>query len=135
MEYVIGVVIVGVVIGVFVLWAKKEKEKLGEYVTKLTEEQKNRLQNAEIQPVEGKNNVWVQEGLIGDVKIRGEKKVDLYVLWYNKVIANDTMASIEPADIKMNKSEFDAHGLKVGDYVKIEINPEKEQKLFFKTTA
>lgn len=131
MEYVIGVVIVGVVIVFFVLWAKKEKEKLGEYVSKLTDEQKSRLENAEVQAVEGKKNVWVQEGLIGDVKIKGEKKVDLYVLWYNKVIANDTMASIEPADIKMNKSEFDAHGLKVGDYVKIEINPEKGAKVVF----
>lgn len=131
MEYVIFGIIIGAIIGGLVYLAQKDNKRGEEYVSALTNEQKEKLRATEIEPVTGKNNVWTQVGMICDVKIKNENKVALVVLWHNKVIQNDTFDKIQHADINMKKSDFDSHGLKNGDFVKIYIDPEKSAKIIF----
>ena len=131
MEYVITGVIVLAVIIFFVVWAGKDQKRLEGYVSALSEEQKEILKSAEVQGVDGKKNVWTQTGLICEVKVKNEHKTAVVVLWYNTVIQNATFEKICHADINVKKEEFDAHGLKEGDYVKLYIDPEKGGKIVF----
>jgi len=131
MEHVIAGVIVLAVIIFFIVWAVKDKKRLEGYVSALSEEQKEILKSTEVQGVEGKENVWTQTGLICEVNVKNEHKVALVVLWYNKVIQNATFDKICHADINVKKEEFDSHGLKKGDFVKIYIDPEKGGKIVF----
>lgn len=131
MGTLIAVIIVVVFISIFFIWAKKDKERLDGFVSSLSTEQKEKLANTEIQAVEGEKNAWVQDGLICKVNVKNENKVALVVLWYNKLIQNDTFNQIQHADINMKKAIFDEHKLKEGDFVKIYIDPEKSAKIIF----
>lgn len=131
MTYLPVFIIVGAIVGVFIFLIKKDNERLAGYVAKTTEEQKAKLAATEITLVDGKKNVWTQTGMICDAKIKSESKVALVVLYHNKVIQNNTYNQIEHADLNISKAEFDSHNLKVGDFVKIYIDPEKGAKVIF----
>ncbi len=131
MGYIITGAIVGAIIAVVFVLAKKDNERLGDFVSSLSDEQKERLAATEIQEVAGKKNVWIQEGLICKATVKSESKVALVVLWHNKVIQNNTFNQIEHADINMKKAVFDEHNLKEGDFVKICIDPEKGGEIIF----
>lgn len=131
MEYLIAVVVIGIFIGVVMIWAKKESKNLEGYVANLTDEQKNELESTDIKWVEGKKNVWTQKGLVCNINEKNGNKVHVVVLWYNKVIQNDTLNKIQYADVNVKKAEADAHGLKVGDMVNLYIDPEKSAKIIF----
>lgn len=124
-------VIVAVIILFFIVWAIKDRKRLEGYVSELSEEQKEILKVTEVRGVDGKKNAWTQTGLIWEVKVKNEHKVALVVLWYNTVIQNATFEKICHADINVKKEEFDSHGLKKGDFVKIYMDPEKGAKLVF----
>lgn len=47
------------------------------------------------------------------------------VLWYNKVIPNNLYEQIQDGDLAVSKEEKENHNLKVGDFVKVYIAPEK----------
>lgn len=124
MEYVIGLVIVGAFIGIIVYLAKKSDEKLQQMISMLTDEQKNKLALTEVKFVEGKNNEWVQEGMIAEMIEKGNK-VEIKVLWHNRVIQNNTYDQLSYGDTTLSKTEVDEHNLKNGDFVKVYIAPEK----------
>ena len=65
MEYIIGGFIVGVFIVVVFFFLKKENQKLEEMVANLNEEQKNELSLTDVKFIEGKNDEWIQNGMIG----------------------------------------------------------------------
>ena len=71
MEFIIGVMVVGAFIGLIVFFLKKENNKLKEMVGNLNEEQKNKLALTDVKFVEGKNDEWIQEGMIGEMKDKG----------------------------------------------------------------
>ena len=129
MEYVIAGLIIGIFAGVIVIWAKKENGNLENMLSNLTEEQKKDLEDNQVENYDEEKFTWTQRGMIAEVNVKGEKKVALKVLWYNTIIQNAMLNQCQYADITMKKEEFDAKGLKNGDFVKISINPEKGAKI------
>lgn len=89
MEYIIAVVLFAIVIGIAMFFVKKEQEKLKEMEGSLSDEQKNKLALTEVKFVEGKNDEWIQDGIIGEMTEKGNKFA-IKVLWHNKVIQNAT---------------------------------------------
>ena len=87
MEYLIMVVVIGAIIGVVFVVAKKDSKERDEMVSKLTEEQKNLLMLTEVKFVE--KNAWIQDAIVGKINDKGNK-IDIRLLWYNKVIQNNT---------------------------------------------
>lgn len=124
MEYVIMFAVIGALAGVVVVLAKKSNEKLKEMISNLSDEQKNKLALTEVNFVEGKDNEWIQEGMIAQMDEKGNK-VAMKILWHNKVIQNNFYDQIEYGDTSLSKEEVEKHNLKVGDFVKVKIAPEK----------
>ena len=124
MEYVIMFAVIGAIAGVVVVLAKKSNEKLKEMINNLSDEQKNKLALTEVNFVEGKDNEWIQEGMIAQMDEKGNK-VAMKILWHNKVIQNNFYDQIEYGDTSLSKEEVEKHNLKVGDFVKVKIAPEK----------
>ena len=121
-----GYVIIGAVIGAFVAAvfaiAKKDAKERDEMVSKLSDEQKERIMNAEPDFVE--QNAWVQEAMVAKIVEKGTK-LDLRLLWYNTTIGNNENNSITIADASISIKEQEEHNVKVGDFVKLYIAPEK----------
>lgn len=117
---VFGIVMIFVVI-VIILGLKSKKE-CDEMVSKLTEEQKNILMSTEVNFVE--KNAWVQKAMVTKINDKGNK-IDIKLLWFNKVIQNNEYNTITIADVAITKSEQEEHNLKEGDFVKFYIAPEK----------
>lgn len=124
MEYIIGVLAFGAFIGIILFFSKKENKKLEEMVSNLSEEQKNKLAATDIKFVEGKNDEWFQEGMIGEMIDKGNKFA-IRVLWHNKVIQNATYDQLQYGDTSVSKDEVEKNGLKVGDFVKVYVAPAK----------
>ena len=129
MEYIIGVMVVGAFIGLIVFFLKKEHNKLEEMVENLNEEQKNKLALTDVKFVEGKNDEWIQEGMIGEMKDKGHKYA-IRVLWHNKVIRNATYDQLQYGDTSLSKKGVESNGLKVGDFVKVRVAPAKTSGCF-----
>lgn len=129
MEYIIGGLIVGVFIVVVFFFSKKENQKLEEMVANLNEEQKNELALTDVKFIEGKNDEWIQSGMIGEMVDKGNKFA-IRVLWHNKVIQNATYDQIQYGDTSLSKEEVEKNGLKVGDFVKVYIAPAKTSGSF-----
>lgn len=119
--FVVGVV-VGFIIVVFIL-AGKENKDLNIMVSKLNDEQKNKLSMTDVNFIEGKNE-WVQQGMISEINDKGSK-VALKVLWFNRVIQNNSYNKIVYADVTIKKEDFEKYNLKYGDFVKLHIAPER----------
>ena len=122
MIYVIVGAVIGAIVGVIIAIAKKDSAERDEMVANLTEEQSNRLKEAEVKFVE--QNAWTQDAMVAKIKDKGNK-VDLRLLWCNKTIQNAEMNSITIADANIKKSEKEEHDVKVGDFVTLYIAPEK----------
>lgn len=129
MEYIIGGFIVGVFIVVVFFFLKKENQKLEEMVANLSEEQKNELSLTDVKFIEGKNDEWIQNGMIGEMVDKGNKFA-IKVLWHNRVIQNATYDQIQYGDTSLSKEEVEKNGLKVGDFVKVYIAPAKTSGSF-----
>ncbi|HJJ04670.1 MAG TPA: hypothetical protein OIM45_02145 [Clostridiaceae bacterium] len=129
MEYIIGGFIVGVFIVVVFFFLKKENQKLEEMVANLNEEQKNELSLTDVKFIEGKNDEWIQNGMIGEMVDKGNKFA-IKVLWHNRVIQNATYDQIQYGVTSLSKEEVEKNGLKVGDFVKVYIAPAKTSGSF-----
>ncbi len=129
MEYIIGGFIVGVFIVVVFFFLKKENQKLEEMVANLNEEQKNELSLTDVKFIEGKNDEWIQNGMIGEM-VDKRNKFAIKVLWHNRVIQNATYDQIQYGDTSLSKEEVEKNGLKVGDFVKVYIAPAKTSGSF-----
>ena len=129
MEYLITILVIAIFIVIIMVWAKKENRMLEGLISNLTEEQRKKLEDNQVEDYDEKKHTWTQRGMIAEVNIKGESKVALKVLWYNTIIQNTTLNEYQYADINMKKSDFDAKGLKNGDFVKIFINPSKGGKI------
>lgn len=129
MEFIIGVMVVGAFIGLIVFFLKKEHNKLEEMVENLNEEQKNKLALTDVKFVEGKNDEWIQEGMIGEMKDKGHKYA-IRVLWHNKVIRNATYDQLQYGDTFLSKKDVESNDLKVGDFVKVHVAPAKTSGCF-----
>lgn len=122
MGYLIMVVVIGAIIGVVFVVAKKDSKERDEMVSKLTEEQKNLLMLTEVKFVE--KNAWIQDAIVGKINDKGNK-IDIRLLWYDKVIQNNEYNTITIADTSITKAEQETHNLKIGDIVKMYFAPEK----------
>ena len=124
MGYVLEILLVVVLIGVVKVAIDKSNKKCAEVVAQLTEEQKARLNAAEVRVVEGKKNCWVQEAMIAKATDKGSKYY-LYMLYCNKTIDNNTAGNIVNADVSISKADYEAKGLSEGSFVDMEIDAEK----------
>ena len=128
MNYILTFTIAGAAIGAFIAvmfqLAKKENEKLQQMISTTTVEQKNRLAASQPYFIEGKNNEWIQEGMIAEMKEKGNNVV-LKVLWHNKIIQDNSYNNLSFADVTLSKDVATSHNLKINDFVKIHIAPEK----------
>lgn len=122
MGYVIIGAVIGALVAVVFTIAKKDAKERDEMVSKLTEEQKDRIMNAEVEFVE--QNAWVQEAMVAKIVEKGTK-FDARLLWYNSTLGNHENQSITIADASISKADQEAHNVKVGDFVKLYIAPEK----------
>ncbi len=129
MEFIIGGMVVGAFIGLIVFFLKKEHNKLEEMVENLNEEQKNKLALTDVKFVEGKNDEWIQEGMIGEMKDKGHKYA-IRVLWHNKVIRNATYDQLQYGNTFLSKKNVESNDLKVGDFVKVHVAPAKTSGCF-----
>ena len=116
-----GLIPVAILAGIIYIWSKKENEKIEKVASQLTEEQKNKLVDNQVENFNEKKITWTQRGMISEVKESGSK-VKVRVLYYNTVVQNNTLNQICATDLKADKSEFEKHGLKVGSFVKIFID-------------
>lgn len=119
-----GLIPVAILAGIIYIWSKKENEKIEKVASQLTEEQKNNLVDNQVENFNEKKITWTQRGMISEVK-ESESKVKVRVLYYNTVVQNNTLNQICATDLKVDKSEFEKHGLKVGSFVKIFIDMNK----------
>ncbi len=119
-----GLIPVAILVGIIYIWSKKENEKIEKVASQLTEEQKNKLMDNQVENFNEKKITWTQRGMISEVKESGSK-VKVRVLYYNTVVQNNTLNQICATDLKADKSEFEKHGLKVGSFVKIFIDMNK----------
>lgn len=119
-----GLIPVAILAGIIYIWSKKENEKIEKVASQLTEEQKNNLVDNQVENFNEKKITWTQRGMISEVKESGSK-VEVRVLYYNTVVQNNTLNQICATDLKVDKSEFEKHGLKVGSFVKIFIDMNK----------
>lgn len=121
-----GYLIIGAILGIFVavivVISKKDAKELEEFVAKLSEEQKKQLMEAEVNFVE--EEAWVQEAFVAKMTDKGGK-YDVRLLWYNKTMNNNESQEITIADANLKKEEQEAHNVKVGDFVKLYIAPNK----------
>ena len=122
MSYVIIGAIIGAFVAVVFAIAKKDAKEKDEMVSKLTEEQKDRIMKAEVEFVE--QNAWTQEAMVAKIVEKGTK-FDVRLLWYNTTLGNNENNSITIADASISKKEQEEHNVKVGDFVKLYIAPEK----------
>ena len=122
MGYLIVVLVIAAFAGVVFVIAKKDNKERDEMVSKLTEEQKNFLMATDVNFVE--KNAWTQDAMVAKINDKGNK-IDLRLLWYNKVIQNNEYNTITIADASITKAEQEAHNLKIGDNVKMYFAPEK----------
>ncbi len=129
MDYVIIGAIVGVFAAVIIVLAKKERKKLEEMISQTTEEQRNKLALTEVNFVDGKDNEWIQDGMIAEMTTKGNK-VALKILWHNKVIQNNDYDQITFGDTSVSLSDAEKYGLQVGSFVKVKIAPESTIKCF-----
>lgn len=122
MEYVIIGAIVGAFVAVIVAVAKKDSKERDEMVSKLSDEQKDRLKSAEVETVE--KNAWVQEAMVAKMTEKGGK-YSVRLLWYNKTLNNNEFNMITLADTSITKAEKEEHDIQVGSFVKMYFAPEK----------
>ena len=90
--------------------------------SELSDEEKERIMKAEPQFVE--ENAWVQEAYVAKIVEKGSKS-DVRLLWYNTTMNNNENETITIADASISKADKEAHDVKVGDFVKLYIAPEK----------
>ena len=122
MEYVIIGAVIGAFVGVIYMIAKKDSKERDEMVSKLSDEQKERLMAVEPEFVE--QNAWVQEAMVAKMKEKGNK-YDVRLLWYNKTLTNNEHNTITIADATLKKAEQEEHNIQVGSFVKMYFAPEK----------
>ena len=122
MEYVIIGAIVGAFVAVIVAVAKKDSKERDEMVSKLSDEQKDRLKSAEVETVE--KNAWVQDAMVAKMTEKGGK-YSVRLLWYNKTLNNNEFNMITLADTSITKAEKEEHDIQVGSFVKMYFAPEK----------
>lgn len=136
MEYIIAGAALAVLIGVCFIVMRycinRDNKECQQMTDALSDEQKNRLAQTEINFVKGSNSEWIfvngsnsewiQEGIIGKMTEKG-KKVHFRILWYNKVINNNSDDRMDIGDASLSKAEADEHNLKEGDFVNIYIAP------------
>lgn len=124
MEYIIAFLGFLVVLAVIFFFLNKEQKKLKEMESNLNDEQKNKLSLTEVKFVEGKDDEWIQDGIIGEMRDKGNKFA-IRVLWHNKVIQNATYDHLQYGDTSLSKEDVEKNGLKVGDFVKVKVAPAK----------
>ena len=124
MEYIIAIVLFLIILVITMFFLKKEHNKLEEMKSNLTEEQKNKLALTEVKFIEGKNDEWIQDGIIGEMRDKGNKFA-IRVLWHNKIIQNATYDQLQYGDTSLSKKDVEENGLKVGSFVKFHIAPAK----------
>ncbi len=122
MGYAIMMAVIIVFIAVVYVIARKDARERDKMVSKLSEEQKNRLEATDVETVD--SNAWVQEAMVAKMVEKGGK-YSLRLLWYNKVLENNEYQSITIADTSISKREKEAYDIKEGDFVKMYFAPEK----------
>lgn len=122
LELILGLVVVGIVIGIFFVLAKKENEETDRLISNLTEQQISILKSSEVFSSNSKDFIFT--AIIAKINDKGNK-LALDLLYDEKVNMGPHYKKIVGAYSKITKAEQQKYNLKVGDFVKISINFEK----------
>ena len=118
-------IIAGIVL-VFFLLIKKQNKTQQALEDAMTREQKDRLmQTRPVAPPAGKSG-FVIEALVVEMQDKGSK-YHTRLMWHNTVIPNNFMDKLMMAELNVPKATAEAHGLKVGDYVRFWMDVEKQK--------
>ena len=118
-------VIAGIVLVVFLLIKNQNKTQQA-LEDAMTQEQKDRLlQTRPVAPPAGKSG-FVIEALVVEMQDKGSKYFTR-LMWHNTVIPNNFMDKLMSAELNVPKEKAEANGLKVGDYVRFWLDPEKQK--------
>lgn len=120
-DKIIGLLIGAVVCAIFgfVVYklVKKDGVKVAEVVNSLTDAQKKVMINASM------TNCSLTKALICSEPKVGNSKTRFRVLFYNIYFPN-SKKQFEPADVSVCTRQFEQSGLKVGDFVTLQLSPE-----------
>ena len=122
LELVFGGIVVGILIGLFVVLAKKENDEKNRLISELNEQQISILKCSEV--VSSNRKDFIFTAIIAKISDKGNKIV-LNLLYEDKVRMGPSYKKIVGAVSKITKLEQEKYNLKVGDFVKISINFEK----------
>lgn len=116
-----GVIAAVVIVLVYIyLWEKNRNAKLE---AEVPESVKAELAILEVEPVPSKKWAWVQKAYIADMRESGAKAV-LRVMLNNAELPGGGEVGNTFTTIRVSKEEAAAHGLAVGSFVRIMIEPE-----------
>ena len=92
MGYLIMILVIVIFIGIIMVLAKKDNEILNNLLSNLTEEQKRKLEDNQVENFDEKNHTWTQRAMIAEINVKGENKVALKVESLLKVDGNSSLA-------------------------------------------
>lgn len=118
----IGVVVCGVFAAVVFVLAKKGNAKFQEILATIPEDVKQALVDSPITNANTKKGGVIQTGYLHAIEGEG-KKVGLYIVYFNRYFPNQ-MNEFSYAELSAKSSDLQAHGIKVGDFIKMNLHPE-----------
>lgn len=125
MSYVgllIGVVICGIFAAVVMILAKKGSAKFDEIMVTIPEDVKQALIDAPVEKSSTKKGGVIQTGYIYSIEGEG-KKVGLYIIYFNRYFPNQ-LNEFSYAELSAKSNDLQAHGIKAGDFIKMNLHPD-----------
>ncbi len=118
--------IMAVIILVFWLIIRKQNKVKEALEAAMTQEQKDRLLQTQPSAAPDGKGGFVIEALVVEMTDKGSK-YGLRLMWHNTVIPNNEMGKLMMTNMSVPKDKADANNLKVGDYVRYWMDPEKQK--------
>ncbi|NEG69473.1 hypothetical protein [Bifidobacterium choloepi] len=130
MQYLVLLLVVVVVVLIFALSGNRGVDKIEASFEDVTDEQYAILKDSLIEVVSKDEHIWNQVGLVSSIKPHGAKDT-VRVLWFNKVIRNDSYGQIAIAQMFISKKTVKDHDLHVGDYVSLRLDAQRGASINF----
>ena len=118
--------IMGGIVLVFWLVIRSQNKVKNTLEAAMTQEQKDRLMATKPEAAPAGKGGFVIEALVIE-KIDKGSKYSVRLMWHNTVIPNNVYNKLMMTSMNVPKDKADAHNLKVGDYVRYWMDPEKQK--------
>lgn len=132
MQYAALVLVVVVVAVIAIMSTNRGVDKIQSSFEELTDEQYAILRDSVVEVDEDgpEGHAWDQVGLVSSIKPHGTS-VTVRVMWFNKVIHNDSYGQVAIAQIIMPRRDVKERGLQEGDYVSLHMDTAKGASINF----